>query len=81
MYLHFFLNTECNFSLFFLQVLKTDIKLNVKKLYQADRNAVGELLKITDVLNDALKKPLEGESFSKVDTNLTYKVIIPKFMG
>lgn len=46
-------------------------------MYQADRNAVSELLKITDVLNDALNtnKTNESEGFSKLDTSLTYKVI------
>lgn len=50
--------------------------MNVKKLYQADRNAVGELLKITDLLNDALnkKQTYENEGFNKLETNLTYKV-------
>lgn len=59
-----------------MQVLKTNLKLNVKKLYQADRNSIGELLKITDLLSDALniKKTYEDESFLKLDTNLTYKV-------
>lgn len=61
---------------FFIQALKTNIKLNVKKLYQADRNAVDELLKITYLLNNELnsKKTYEDEGFSKLDTNLTYKV-------
>lgn len=52
--------------------------MNVKKLYQADRNAVGELLKITNLLNDALNtnQTFEDEGFSKLDANLTYKVSI-----
>ncbi|XP_060870746.1 clusterin-associated protein 1 [Metopolophium dirhodum] len=56
-------------------VLKTNVKLNVKKLYQADRNAVGELLKITELLNDALntKQTYEDEGFTKLEINLTYK--------
>lgn len=58
-----------------VQVLKTNVKLNVKKLYQADRNAVGELLRITDVLDDALNiNKTKNEGFSKLDTNLTYNV-------
>lgn len=63
-------------SYFFFQALKTNIKLNVKKLYQADRNAVDELLKITYLLNNELnsKKTYEDEGFSNLDTNLTYKV-------
>jgi len=38
---------------------------------------VGELLKITDLLNDALntKQVYEDESFAKLETNLTYKVL------
>jgi len=62
--------------MFYSQVLKTNVKLNVKKLYQADRNSVGELLKITDVLNDALntKTTLYDEEFMKFDNSLTYKV-------
>ncbi|XP_050434310.1 clusterin-associated protein 1 [Adelges cooleyi] len=57
-------------------VIKANIKLNVKKLYQADRNAVGELLKITDLLNYALNSKStfnEELGFSKIDTNLIYK--------
>lgn len=51
----------------------------MKKLYQADRNAVGELLKITDLLNNALdakKTTYDEEIFSKLDTDLTRKVFI-----
>lgn len=55
----------------------------MKKLYQADRNAVGELLKITDLLNDVLKTKTahEDESVSKLDTSLTYKVFCIKFLN
>lgn len=53
----------------------------MKKLYQADRNSVSELLKVTDLLNDALNinKTYEDEGFSKLDTNLTYKVFYIEF--
>lgn len=60
------------------QALKANVKLNVKKLYQADRNAISELLKITDVLNNALKSKIAFHSkneISKFDTNLHSKVI------
>jgi len=65
----------------YVQVLKTNVKLNVKKLYQADRNAVGELLKITDVLNNTLNINTinENEGFSKLDTSLIYKVCYINF--
>lgn len=36
-----------------MQALKTNIKLNTKKLYQADGYAVKEMLKITTMLYDA----------------------------
>lgn len=53
----------------------------MKKLYQADRNSVGELLKVTDLLNDVLNtnNTYENEGFSKLDTNLTNKVFYTKF--
>ncbi|XP_050543977.1 clusterin-associated protein 1 [Daktulosphaira vitifoliae] len=56
--------------------LKANVKLNVKKLYQADRNAIGELLKITDLLNDALRSKItynNKKEISKFDTNLYSK--------
>lgn len=37
----------------FIQALKTNVKLNTKKLYQADGYAVKELLKIATLLYDA----------------------------
>lgn len=39
----------------YLQALKANIKLNTKRLYQADGYAVKELLKITTMLYEALR--------------------------
>ena len=39
----------------FPQATKAHIKLNTKKLYQADGYAVKELLKVTSVLYNAMK--------------------------
>ena len=44
----------CNCCLFD-QATKAHIKLNTKKLYQADWHSVKELLKVTSVLYDAIK--------------------------
>lgn len=45
-----------------LQATKAHIKLNTKKLYQADGYAVKELLKVTTVLYNAMKT-------KRMDTN------------
>lgn len=41
--------------IFFLKATKAHIKLNTKKLYQADWHSVKELVKVTSVLYDAIK--------------------------
>ncbi|XP_028914390.1 clusterin-associated protein 1 isoform X1 [Ornithorhynchus anatinus] len=49
---------------------KAHIKLNTKKLYQADGYAVKELLKITSVLYNAMKtKRMEGPEIEEEDTS------------
>ncbi|XP_040315566.1 clusterin-associated protein 1 [Herpailurus yagouaroundi] len=49
---------------------KAHIKLNTKKLYQADGYAVKELLKITSVLYNAMKtKGLEGSKIGEEDVS------------
>ncbi|XP_063474384.1 clusterin-associated protein 1 isoform X2 [Symphalangus syndactylus] len=49
---------------------KAHIKLNTKKLYQADGYAVKELLKITSVLYNAMKtKGMEGSEIVEEDVN------------
>uniref|UniRef100_A0A8C5MPQ4 U1 small nuclear ribonucleoprotein 70 kDa n=1 Tax=Leptobrachium leishanense TaxID=445787 RepID=A0A8C5MPQ4_9ANUR len=48
---------------------KAHIKLNTKKLYQADGYSVKELLKITSVLYDAMKtKSIEGTQLGEEDS-------------
>lgn len=62
--------------------LKANIKLNTKRLYQADGYAVKELLKITSLLYEALNMNLEDkenehfeeEMLSLKDFDLTDKV-------
>lgn len=50
------------------QATKAHIKLNTKKLYQADGYAVKELLKITSVLYNAMKtKGMEGSNVGEED--------------
>lgn len=39
----------------FLQATKAHVKLNLKRLYQADGYAVKEMLKITSILYNAMK--------------------------
>ncbi|KAI5127982.1 clusterin-associated protein 1 isoform X1 [Manis pentadactyla] len=49
---------------------KAHIKLNTKKLYQADGYAVKELLKVTSVLYNAMKtKGMEGSRVGEEDTS------------
>ena len=43
------------YLLIYLQATKAHIKMNTKKLYQADGYAVKELLKVTSVLYNAMK--------------------------
>ncbi|XP_069590582.1 clusterin-associated protein 1 isoform X2 [Ranitomeya imitator] len=52
---------------------KAHIKLNTKKLYQADGHSVKELLKVTTVLYNAMKtKGIEGTQIGEEDTS-TFK--------
>lgn len=69
------------------QATKAHIKLNTKKLYQADGYAVKELLKITSVLYNAMKtKGMEGskvgeEDISKFKFDLGSKVRMGRVGG
>lgn len=57
------------FIFIFKQATKAHIKLNTKKLYQADGYAVKELLKITSVLYNAMKtKGMEITNVGEEDT-------------
>uniref|UniRef100_A0A8C5UVK6 Clusterin associated protein 1 n=1 Tax=Microcebus murinus TaxID=30608 RepID=A0A8C5UVK6_MICMU len=61
---------EMNKASFFIKsnATKAHIKLNTKKLYQADGYAVKELLKITSVLYNAMKtKGMEGSKIGEED--------------
>lgn len=49
------LSVGFNQCLLWLQATKAHIKLNTKRLYQADGYAVKEMLKITSVLYSAMK--------------------------
>uniref|UniRef100_A0A2K6FWE2 Clusterin associated protein 1 n=1 Tax=Propithecus coquereli TaxID=379532 RepID=A0A2K6FWE2_PROCO len=66
--------------LWLVKATKAHIKLNTKKLYQADGYAVKELLKITSVLYNAMKtKGMEGsetgeEDISKFKFDLSSKI-------
>ncbi len=50
-----YLSISLNQCLMWLQATKAHIKLNTKRLYQADGYAVKEMLKITSVLYSAMK--------------------------
>lgn len=55
---------------FFPKVTKAHIKLNTKKLYQADGYAVKELLKVTSVLYGAMNtKGVERADVSEEDSS------------
>lgn len=63
------------------QATKAHIKVNLKRLYQADGYAVKEMLKITSVLYNAMKtnevgtdEPGSDDTSSKFKFNLTSKV-------
>ncbi|XP_031831565.1 clusterin associated protein 1 [Nomia melanderi] len=51
--------------------LKTNVKLNTKKLYQADGYAVKELLKVTSLLYDAQNNSNNNDVTSEDDFNVT----------
>ena len=63
-----------------LQTTKAHIKMNTKKLYQADGYAVKELLKVTAVLYNAVKTnsssydPGNEESSSLIAFDISSKV-------
>lgn len=62
-----------------MQALKTNIKLNTKKLYQADGYAVKEILKITTMLYDAqnsssIEENRSGNTQSTVDFDISDKI-------
>lgn len=64
-----------------LQATKAHIKVNLKRLYQADGYAVKEMLKITSVLYNAMKtnetggdKPSSDDTSSKFTFTLASKV-------
>lgn len=50
---------------FLFKAIKAQIKLNTKKLYQADGHAVGELLKVATMLYEAQNKSDENEQISR----------------
>ena len=55
----------------YVQATKAHIKLNTKKLYQADGYAVKELLKVTSVLYNAMKTNVfnQGENADEDDSS------------
>ncbi|XP_065200297.1 clusterin-associated protein 1 homolog [Planococcus citri] len=57
-------------------VLKTGLKLNLKKLYQADGHAVKEMLKIAALLHEALKMKQNNsdEFYSLTSVDLSAKI-------
>jgi len=60
---------------------KAHIKLNTKKLYQADGYVVKELLKMTTVLYNALKLNQEATSDELLDTNMSTAFDISSQIG
>lgn len=56
----------------FFQALKANIKLNTKRLYQADGYAVKEILKITSLLYEALNVKIDGkdDNFNRSDIDM-----------
>lgn len=51
---------------------RAHVRLNTKKLYQADGYAVKEMLKITSMLYDAMRRDLErDDEISKADVVAT----------
>ena len=55
----------------FIQATKAHIKLNTKKLYQADGYAVKELLKVTSVLYNAMKTNVMNQAENADDDDST----------
>lgn len=56
----------------FFQALKANIKLNTKRLYQADGYAVKEILKIISLLYEALNVKIDGkdDNFNRSDIDM-----------
>lgn len=50
--------------------MKANIRLNTKRLYQADGYAIKELLKITKILHEALLSNLEQDDDDNLDENV-----------
>ncbi|XP_056643134.1 clusterin-associated protein 1 isoform X3 [Diorhabda sublineata] len=50
--------------------IKGNIRLNTKRLYQADGYVIKELLKITSILHEALLSNLEREDDDQIDENI-----------
>ena len=67
---------ELNFTFLVAQATKAHIKLNTKKLYQADGYAVKELLKVTAVLYGAMKTNSGGDTVAadEEDVPITFDV-------
>lgn len=62
-----------------MQALKTNVKLNTKKLYQADGYAVKELLKVATLLYDAQNNSnqnniMSDDNFNPVNFDISDKV-------
>ena len=70
----------------YLQATKAHIKLNTKKLYQADGYAVKELLKVTSVLYNAMKTNVltsenaDEDDSSPVSFDISSRVSLVVFM-
>lgn len=57
----------------FLQATKAHVKLNLKRLYQADGYAVKEMLKITSILYNAMKTKENTDGEQNADENSKFK--------
>lgn len=57
----------------FLQATKAHVKLNLKRLYQADGYAVKEMLKITSILYNAMKTKENTDGEQSNDENSKFK--------
>lgn len=57
-----------------LQVKTANIRLNTKKLYQADGHAVKELSKMTSLLYDAQRKSTNGQQMSESGSVISFDI-------
>lgn len=64
---------DINRRLFWYQATKAHIKLNTKRLYQADGYAVKEMLKITSVLYGAMKTKQMALGEQTEEDNVKFK--------